>query len=96
MSKSARSLGDPAPKLSDIRNPLSDAEGASSIHVYGPDARQPTPPGESEGNRVAVVGSPASRSLSPTVHRAAYAAMGLRWDCEAIECDEPALPAFVD
>ncbi|MFE7764916.1 shikimate dehydrogenase family protein [Streptomyces sp. NPDC057438] len=55
-----------------------------------------TPSGNGEGNRVAVLGSPTGHSLSPTLHRAAYAAMGLRRDCEAVECDEAALPALFD
>ncbi|MEV0200473.1 shikimate dehydrogenase [Nonomuraea sp. NPDC050691] len=43
--------------------------------------------------RAAVMGSPIAHSLSPYLHRAAYAAMGLAgWSYEAIECDEAALP----
>ncbi|GAA3173397.1 shikimate dehydrogenase [Nonomuraea roseoviolacea] len=43
--------------------------------------------------RAAVMGSPIAHSLSPCLHRAAYAAMGLAgWSYEAIECDEAALP----
>lgn len=41
----------------------------------------------------AVLGSPISHSLSPVLHRAAYAALGLDgWDYRAVECDEAALP----
>ncbi|MGB8962428.1 MAG: shikimate dehydrogenase [Pseudonocardiaceae bacterium] len=47
--------------------------------------------------RAAVLGSPIRHSLSPTLHRAAYTALGLTgWCYEAVECDEAALPAFVD
>ncbi len=46
--------------------------------------------------RAAVLGSPVGRSLSPALHRAAYAELGLRWSYEAVECDESALPALLD
>lgn len=36
--------------------------------------------------RCAVLGSPVSHSLSPVLHRAAYAALGLDWQYDAIEC----------
>jgi shikimate dehydrogenase len=39
----------------------------------------------------AVLGSPITHSLSPALHRAAYAALGLDWSYEAIECDETTL-----
>lgn len=45
--------------------------------------------------RAAVLGSPIRHSLSPVLHRAAYAALGLDWRYEAIECDEAALPAVL-
>lgn len=43
----------------------------------------------------AVVGSPIEHSLSPVLHRAAYAELGLDWTYEAIEVDEAGLPGFV-
>jgi len=44
-----------------------------------------------------VLGSPISHSLSPALHMAAYAALGLTWwQYEAIECDEGQLAAFLD
>ncbi|GAA2245767.1 shikimate dehydrogenase [Kitasatospora cystarginea] len=46
--------------------------------------------------RAAVLGSPVGQSLSPALHRAAYAAMGLDWDCEAVECDETVLHRMLD
>ncbi|HEX6470610.1 MAG TPA: shikimate dehydrogenase [Streptosporangiaceae bacterium] len=47
--------------------------------------------------RAAVLGSPVAHSLSPVLHRAAYAALGLAgWTYEAIECREEDLPALVD
>ncbi|MFF0200063.1 shikimate dehydrogenase [Streptomyces sp. NPDC005017] len=55
-----------------------------------------TSPGGRGGNRAAVLGSPLGRSLSPTLHRAAYAAMGLDWSFEAVEVDRAALPAVWD
>ncbi|MGA5870772.1 shikimate dehydrogenase [Streptomyces cinereoruber] len=46
--------------------------------------------------RAAVLGSPIAHSLSPVLHRAAYAALGLRdWSYERFEVDEAALPGFV-
>ncbi|WP_456846403.1 shikimate dehydrogenase [Cellulomonas sp. P5_C6] len=46
--------------------------------------------------RAAVLGHPVAHSLSPTLHRAAYAALGLDdWRYDAIDVTEEALPAFV-
>lgn len=39
-------------------------------------------------SRAAVLGSPIEHSLSPVLHRAAYAALGLDWTYDAIECGE--------
>lgn len=47
------------------------------------------------GRRAAVLGSPITRSLSPTLHRAAYAALGLDWSYEAIECRAGALAGLL-
>jgi shikimate dehydrogenase len=46
--------------------------------------------------RLAVLGSPIGHSLSPRLHRAAYAVLGLDWSYEAAECTGAELPAFVD
>ncbi|WUH94711.1 shikimate dehydrogenase [Streptomyces sp. NBC_00433] len=47
--------------------------------------------------RAAVLGSPIAHSLSPVLHRAAYAAMGLAgWRYDRFEVDEDALPGFLD
>ncbi|TYB39371.1 shikimate dehydrogenase [Actinomadura chibensis] len=47
--------------------------------------------------RAAVLGSPIAHSLSPALHRGAYAAMGLHaWSYEAIECGEDGLAALLD
>lgn len=44
-----------------------------------------------------MLGSPISHSLSPALHAAAYAALGLTWwRYEAIECDETGLSALLD
>jgi shikimate dehydrogenase len=52
---------------------------------------------ESKKRRAAVLGTPIRHSLSPTLHRAAYTALGLTgWCYDAVECDEAALPAFVE
>ena len=46
--------------------------------------------------RAAVLGSPVAHSLSPVLHRAGYAAVGLTdWEYEAHEVDVAALPGFV-
>jgi shikimate dehydrogenase len=46
--------------------------------------------------RAAVLGAPIAHSLSPVLHRAAYAELGLDdWAYEAVECDEAALAGFV-
>ncbi|MQA12386.1 MAG: shikimate dehydrogenase [Pseudonocardiaceae bacterium] len=48
------------------------------------------------GRRAAVVGSPVAHSLSPVLHEAAYAALGLRgWSYQRIECDGEALPGLL-
>lgn len=46
--------------------------------------------------RAAVLGSPIAHSLSPVLHRAAYAALGLDWTYDAVECDEQGLPALLE
>ncbi|MDJ0345266.1 shikimate dehydrogenase [Streptomyces sp. H10-C2] len=49
-----------------------------------------------ERNRAGVLGSPISHSLSPVLHRAAYAALGLTgWRYDPFEVDEAALPGFL-
>jgi shikimate dehydrogenase len=51
----------------------------------------PAPP-----RAAAVLGSPIAHSLSPVLHTAAYAALGLDgWTYTAIECDEAGLPALI-
>ncbi|HWU07608.1 MAG TPA: shikimate dehydrogenase [Streptomyces sp.] len=47
--------------------------------------------------RAAVLGSPIAHSLSPALHRAAYAELGLEnWSYERFDVDEAGLPAFVE
>jgi shikimate dehydrogenase len=46
--------------------------------------------------KAAVLGQPIAHSLSPVLHRAAYAALGLAdWTYQAVECDEAALAGYV-
>ncbi len=46
--------------------------------------------------KAAVLGSPVRHSLSPVLHQAAYAALGLAgWTYQAIECDAPQLPGQI-
>ena len=47
------------------------------------------------GRRAAVLGSPVAHSLSPVLHSAAYAALGLDWSYDRVECDEERLPGLV-
>jgi shikimate dehydrogenase len=46
--------------------------------------------------RCAVLGSPIAHSLSPTLHRAAYRALGLDWEYDAHEVREDGLAGFLD
>lgn len=45
--------------------------------------------------QAAVLGSPIGHSLSPVLHRAAYAALGLDWTYEAVDVSADSLPAFL-
>ncbi|MQS37020.1 shikimate dehydrogenase [Streptomyces katsurahamanus] len=46
--------------------------------------------------RAAVLGSPIAHSLSPVLHRAAYAELGLgHWSYDRFEVDEESLPSFM-
>jgi shikimate dehydrogenase len=45
--------------------------------------------------RAAVLGRPIEHSLSPVLHRAAYAELGLDWAYEAIDCGVAELPAVL-
>ena len=45
--------------------------------------------------RAGVLGHPIGHSLSPVLHRAAYAALGLAWSYEAYDVEEAALPDFL-
>jgi shikimate dehydrogenase len=45
--------------------------------------------------RCAVLGSPIEHSLSPALHRAAYAHLGLNWIYDRVEVDDDQLAAFV-
>lgn len=47
--------------------------------------------------RAGVLGSPIAHSLSPVLHRAAYAELGLdTWSYDRFDVDEAALPGFVE
>lgn len=46
-------------------------------------------------NRLAVLGHPIAHSLSPRLHAAAYAELGLDWSYDAVDVTEEALPEFV-
>lgn len=46
--------------------------------------------------RCAVVGHPVAHSLSPEIHRAAYARLGLDWDYQCVDVEQGGLPPFVE
>lgn len=46
--------------------------------------------------RAAVLGHPIAHSLSPVLHRAAYAALGLEWTYDAVDVSADGLESFVD
>ena len=46
--------------------------------------------------RAAVLGHPISHSLSPALHNAAYEALAIDWQYEAIDVEESALEAFLE
>lgn len=50
---------------------------------------------EARPRRAGVLGRPIAHSLSPVLHRAAYAARGLDWTYEAIDCGVDELPAVL-
>ncbi|CAL9395732.1 shikimate dehydrogenase [Streptomyces sp. enrichment culture] len=55
------------------------------------------PPRATDRRRAAVLGSPIAHSLSPVLHRAAYAELGLAdWTYDRFEVDEAALPGFFE
>jgi shikimate dehydrogenase len=47
------------------------------------------------GTKLAVLGSPISHSLSPTLHSAAYSCLGLDWTFTAIDVDKSSLSSFI-
>lgn len=51
--------------------------------------------GAGQDRWAAVLGAPISHSLSPVLHRAAYAALGLPWTYSARWCDAASLPAEI-
>lgn len=48
------------------------------------------------GMRCAVLGDPIDHSLSPTLHQAGYAELGLDWSYEAVRIGESSLAGFLD
>jgi shikimate dehydrogenase len=58
-------------------------------------AEQVRPAGHPPRRRAAVLGRPITHSLSPVLHRAAYADLGLDWSYDAIDCRAQDLPAVL-
>ena len=48
------------------------------------------------GRRCAVLGHPIGHSLSPVLHRTAYAELGLHWEYDAVDVREDELADFLD
>jgi shikimate dehydrogenase len=72
---------------------VSDQQSGYGAPAAGPGAAMTDP----RPRRAAVLGSPIAHSLSPALHGAAYAALGLTgWRYDLVECDEAGLPGFVD
>lgn len=100
MCRDGRDGPDPSPTT--ILNPVPN-DATSQPASSQPASSHPAgthPAGTSAGpgrRRAAVLGTPIRHSLSPVLHQAAYAALGLTgWHYEAIECDEDALAGLVD
>jgi shikimate dehydrogenase len=53
-------------------------------------------PDRAAGRRAAVLGHPIAHSLSPVLHRAAYAALGLDWTYDRADVTGTTLAAFLD
>ena len=53
-------------------------------------------PDRAAGRRAAVLGHPIAHSLSPVLHRAAYAALGLDWTYDRVDVTGTTLAAFLD
>jgi shikimate dehydrogenase len=53
-------------------------------------------PAQASRRRCAVIGSPIEHSLSPALHRAAYAHLGLNWTYDRVEVSEHELTSFVN
>ena len=51
---------------------------------------------DSSGRRCGVLGDPIAHSLSPVLHRAGYAALGLEWTYDAHRVPSGGLPDFLD
>lgn len=69
---------------------MSDAQG---VHVGGDEVARGAPVA---AHRAAVLGHPVAHSLSPTLHRAAYAALGLAgWRYDAVDVTAEQLTEFV-
>ena len=56
------------------------------VPVTAPAGRGGAAPDSGVRRHAAVLGRPVSHSLSPVLHRAAYAELGLDWSYEAIDC----------
>src|SRR5215470_17681478 len=70
--------------------------GAAEPESAARPRRAAVPESAARPRRAAVLGKPVAHSLSPALHRAAYAAMGLHsWHYQAIEVDEAGLAGWL-
>lgn len=56
----------------------------------------PAEPGAAGARRAAVLGHPVAHSLSPVLHRTAYAELGLPWEYDRVDVTPEDLPGFLD
>ncbi|MFN8167203.1 MAG: shikimate dehydrogenase [Candidatus Nanopelagicales bacterium] len=54
------------------------------------------PAEDAAARRAAVLGHPVAHSLSPVLHRTAYAELGLPWEYDRVDVTPEQLPAFLD
>ena len=80
-----------AERAADEEEPLEDEDEEPAPEEESAPAVAPT-----ASRRLAVLGSPIGHSKSPSLHRAAYAALGLDWSYDQLDVSESGLSAFLD
>jgi shikimate dehydrogenase len=81
----------------DAEEPADVEEPGESAPVEQPTAKaKPAKKAKQAVRKLAVLGSPIDHSRSPELHRAAYKALGLNWEYDAVQVAEDELPDFID